>query len=312
MVAGASVTSGFVLLDEEIGDAVPARWAGGLLGLGARLARRSQRDGSQLVVAVSLPVRDYAAHLVSAGWILTQPPVPPTDALAEADAIAPRTPVRMTTEQWLIADRFMGVDRTHGTPRIHVGGTSWLINHVEFITADPTLSESRYGRHSVARPGSLVRTTGRQKTWSIDQCVATPTVAIIGTRSRLEPELALQTGWAGGGAGADRFDLLHDILRPDDGRSAFSASVILPGGRECLPDLPPQTRLAVLDGASSIRWLAEVRTPLVVALIDRSSTDESAAMAVLQRRSIGQPVQLDSLRWQPLPGMEALAFEVRV
>ncbi len=116
-------------------------------------------------------------------------------------------------------------------------------------------------------------------------------------------------GWAGGEGHCDR---LRDILHPDDGRSAFCASAILSGGRDQIPEMPEQTRLAVLDGATAIRWLPGVRTPLVVALIDRSSADESAGMTVLQRRSIGTPVQLGALGWNPLAGMEALAFEARV
>jgi hypothetical protein len=215
----------------------------------------------------------------------------------------------MATGQWLVADRFIGVNRTHSVPRVHVGNTFWMINHLECIAGDPALPEARFGRVKLAKPGGLVRKTGRQGTWSIDQCVANPTVAIVGTRSRLEPELTLQAGWTGC---EDDWDLLHHILRPDDGRSAFCASAIVPGGRDYLPELPSQAQLAVLDGATAIRWLPEVRTPIVVVLIDRSSTDESAGTTVLQRRSIGRPVPMDSLRWQPFPGMEALAFEVRV
>ncbi len=288
---------------------MPARWAGHLLGLGARLARRRQREDWQLVVGISVPVRDFAAVLISAGWVLAQPGVRGGDVLATAKAIPAGTPVRMATAQRLIADRFYGIEYTHGDPRIHVGGTFWMIDAVDHIAADPTLPEDRFGRVAIARPGSLVTRTGHSATWSADQCASTPTVTLVGIRSRLEPELAIQAGWDGS---AGQYDVLRDILRPDEVRSAFCASAILSGGRDYLPEIPAQTRLAVLDGATAVRWLPEVRTPVVVALIDRSSTDESAGIAVLQRRSVGQRVQVDALGWAPLPGIETLAFEVRV
>jgi len=309
-VAMAAKQTGLVLVDDEVGGPVPAAWAGNLLGLGARLERQRWRDGWQLVVAVSLPTRDYAALLVGAGWVLTQPGQPAqSGVLATAEAIPSGTPVRMATALLLVADRFYGVDRTHSDPRVHVGGTFWKIEAVDHIAADPALSEGRFERVDLARPGSLVRRAGRGASWSADQCASRPTVAIVGTRTRLEPELAAQAGWAGSEGG---YDSMRDILRPDDGRSAFCASAILPGGREYLPEMRPQTRLAVLDGATAIRWLPEVRTQAVVALIDRSSTDESAGFAVLQRRSVGQRVDLSALGWEPFAGMEALAFEVPI
>src|SRR5258706_4859430 len=106
-------------MDEDAGTAVAASWAGHLLGLGARLARRQQRDGWQLVLAVSVPIRDYAALLVSAGWILAQPPVSPRDILAQVEQIPAGTPVRMATAMHLVADRFFQVDRSHHDLRIH-------------------------------------------------------------------------------------------------------------------------------------------------------------------------------------------------
>ncbi|MET8304712.1 hypothetical protein [Micromonospora sp. NPDC005211] len=122
-------------------------------------------------------------------------------------------------------------------------------------------------------------------------------------------ELAMRAGWAGHQGGYDR---LGDILRPDDGTSPFCASAVVSGGRDQFPAMPVGSLLTVLDGSTAIRWLPEVKTPFVVALIDRSSADESAAMTVLQCRSIGDPVAVASLGWGAIAGIEALAFEARV
>jgi hypothetical protein len=250
-----------------------------------------------------------AGILISSGWILAQPGVRQGDVLADARAIPRGTPVRLATTHWLVAERFYGIDSTRSGPRIHVGGSSWMIDVVDYIAADPALHEDRFGRTEVATAGSLVKATGHGTTWPADQCACRPTVAVVGTRTRLEPELALQAGWAGRDG---HFDRLANILRPDEGKSAFCASAILPGGMQYIPEAPTEAQIVVLDGATAIRWLPEVRTPVVVGLIDRSSADESAGVALLQRRSIGQPVALGTLGWDPPPGIEALAFEVRV
>ncbi|MEU8179739.1 hypothetical protein AB0B86_03055 [Micromonospora sp. NPDC049047] len=215
----------------------------------------------------------------------------------------------MATSQQLVADQFFRIDRSHGEPRIHLGGTFWKVGAVHHLAADRTLSADRFGRRSVTPPGSLIRRTGHGDSWPGDLCASKPTVSVVGIQSRLTPELDMQAGWAGCEGGYDR---LRDVLRPDDGTSPFSASAIVSGGRDRFPAMPADTLFAVLDGATAIRWLPEVRIPVVVALIDRSSADESAAMTVLQRRSIGEPVAVAGLGWRAIAGIEALAFEARI
>lgn len=308
-VTGSPAQVGFVLLDEELGRGIPAAWAGSLLGLGARLARRRPAEGWQHVVAVSLPVRDFAAALISAGWILAQPSTAKQDVYSRAASIPPGTPVRMATPLQLVAGRFFRVDGGPHSARIHVGGSFWRIEAVEHIVADPVLAEDRFGRIEVMPPGSLLTRTGHGGTWRIDLCTFAPSVAIVGVQNRLEQELALHAGWAGYG---DRYDRLGDILRPDNGRSAFNVSAIVSGGLDHLPEMPSTIRLSVLDGATAIRWLPVLTSPVVVAVIDRSSVDESAGLAILQRRSTGVRGEMTALGWRPPPGVEALAFEVRI
>jgi hypothetical protein len=70
-----------------------------------------------------------------------------------------------------------------------------------------------------------------------------------------------------------------------------------------------ETELTILDGASAIRWLPEITTPLVIAVIDRSTADESAPATALQLRASGQSID-DLLDWHPTTGIESLAFRV--
>jgi len=301
--------TGLVLFDQEARQHVPARWAARLIALGARLARWPSQGGRQLAVSISVPIRDYAALLIGVGWILTKPIIPTDSTFAELETIRPHTPVRMVlTSNLLIADRFFGIDRCRAVPRIHVGKSWWQTDKITHIVADPALPESRFGKHQIPDLGSLARKAGRTQSWRADHCAGRREVSIIGTRSRLESELDLVAGW---GKADCHLDRLRNVLRPDDGRSPMWASAVMSGGSGESPVVPKETRLAVLDGAIGIRWMPEMATSVVVAVIERSSTDESAISVILQTRSTARPIDLESLRWHPMPGVEALAFEVR-
>jgi hypothetical protein len=300
--------SGVVLLDGGGGDPVAAPWAGGLLALGARLARQPPRDNVQLIVAVSLPARDFAAVLIAAGWLLARPAKAPLMPIAVAEGLQAGTPVRMIAGDCLVADRFFGVDRARGEPRIHVGWTWWRPAAVTCIAADSTMPEDRFGRLRIPSPGTMATWTGYAEVWAAEQCCASSSVVVLGRKSRLLDEMELRAGWTGLSGQPDR---LVDLIRPDDGRRPAWASTIVPAGLGDLPEFPDPARLAVLDGATAIRWLAEVATPMVVALLDRSAVDDAAGDMIMQARSAGVPIPLSQLGWHPFAGMEALAFEVR-
>jgi hypothetical protein len=58
-------------------ESTPVRsaWIGPILALGTRLARKADTFADrQLIVAVSVPSREYAAVLIGVGWTLGRPP----------------------------------------------------------------------------------------------------------------------------------------------------------------------------------------------------------------------------------------------
>jgi hypothetical protein len=211
--------------------------------------------------------------------------------------------------QVVVVNRFYELQRSAQGHRINVGGTFRTIDKVTHLVPDPRLDPSRFGKVEIPQPGSLARRAGREEVWARDWCAGAATVAVIGTRTRLERELDTGVGWAGD---TGSYDQLRALLRPDGVASPVWASTILAGGNGDLPEVPPEASLVVLDGSTAIRWLAELTTKMVVALVDRSSVDESAPELIAQLRAAGRPVVLDRLGWHPVPGMEALAFEVRL
>ena len=149
---------------------------------------------------------------------------------------------------------------------------------------------------------------GRSSDWFVAQLAARADVVLIGTKSWLNAEMAVRAGRGNqGGLGHNSFG---EILRPDDGKRPTWGTAILPAARFDEAVVPPEARLAVLDGSSAVGWLNDLTTDVAVAIIDRSVVDDFAAESVIQLRSMGgTPISLDSIGWQPPGGVEAVAFE---
>jgi len=296
-----------VALPDSYVDAASAPWAGELLALGQQLARYRGTDGQQTIVAVTLPARDYGALFVACGWLLSREiPASPgwMDRLAE---LTRGVPVRMAMQDCVVVDRFYGCRSSSDGMRVHVGSSQWALGRVVSLEVDEDAGKYGFGRKEIPRPGGLVSAYVDTASWRRVFCTARASVAIIGVKSRLHGELELRAARRRSGRGLDR---LGDIVRPRQRESISWGSVIIPGGREDLAELPGEVALAIMDGASAIRWLPEIRTPVVLAIIDRSSADESAVATVLQLRSTGVPVSVERLGWSPQAGVEGSTFEV--
>jgi hypothetical protein len=307
-VGEAGGTSGIVLGESPCGPFVDAAWAGSLLALGACVAQHAEsRDGSQLVVAVTVPVRDLAAVLIGCGWMLKHDPDIPGDPADTVATLTRNTPVRMVTDQQVVAHRYFELVPSQTGPRIHVGASYWALDRIRQLTAVPDLAEQRFGRRDIGTPGSLTRLTGQSPTWAARQCAPRTDLAILGTKSWLEDDMNGYVGW-GHEPAADK---IGSILLPDtEGGPTWATRIYAAQVLQDL-ELPPDVRLAVLDGASAIRWLSAVESDVVVAVIDRRTTDDIAAETVMQVRARSvQLLELKALGWHPPPGVEALAFKV--
>jgi hypothetical protein len=298
--------TGIALGDHPLGPLVVAPWAGSLMALGARLARRmpSPSDG-QLVVALTVPVRDLAAVLVACGWMLTRPAKElgiPADVAA---TIAYGTPVSMVTDHYVIGGSFYGIQDGPTGPRIRAGGT-WELEHVRGLAAVPDLGERRYGKRDITLPGTFAGKTGQSASWAARQCDPRRDLAILGTKSWLVDDMTACVGWGSAGLA----DEIGAILLPDTDTSPTWATRIYAAQLIQELNLPSDLSLVVLDGASAIRWLPVVESPVVVAVIDRRAADEAPSEMLMQVRARSGLESLATLGWQPSAGVEALAFRV--
>lgn len=291
-------------------ESAPVRsaWIGPILALGTRLARKSDTFADrQLIVAVSVPSREYAAVLIGAGWTLGRPPAQvATDPLSVLRGALPRGNYRALNATHVISGPFQGLDESRASARVALAG-HWAVDRLEAVAAvaetDPAAKMPR------PQIGSIGRMTGVDRDWARRLVAPAADLAIVGTKSWINDDLEAVLARGGDPDG----DSLATLLLPRTQKSAtwFSRIYSSSGFADQLP-LPADVSLTILDGQGAIKYLKDVLSPVVVCVFDRSVADESAAEQAMQlRNSRGEPIALSSqLGWTPPAGIEALAFTV--
>jgi hypothetical protein len=290
------------LAEDPLGNVVTADWIGKVFMLGRLAARwpRTHAD-SQLVVVLSVPVRDFAAVLVGCGWMTATaaPSIPP---IREVLASLPlHAPVRVVTPSKVLAAYFGGVNVAKDRARF---STDWQIEKLQAVLPLESLDAPR--SQPIPVPGVISRLTGIDKDWSARLCSPPQDLALVGTLKWLEEDL---TAFLGRG---DEREPVANILLPAGPRAATWSTRIYPASQLEVELPSAAVRAVVLDGASATRYLAAIETPVVVSILDRSIADDSVPEAVMSYRNArGQPVSLEhDLRWKPPAGVEVLGFEV--
>lgn len=296
------------LADNAESEPVQAVWIGPLLALGTRLARKaSDFNGRQLIVALSVPSREYAAALVGAGWLLGRAPIQSeVDPLTVLRGASPQAHYRAVNSAHVISGPFQGLDETRSSARVSLAG-HWAVDRMVSVApvahGDPA--------EKMPRPtiGSIGRMTGVDRDWAQRLVAPAADLAIVGTMSWINDDLSAVLAREDDSDG----DALATLLLPRTDKSAtwFSRVYSSSSFGEQLP-LPDDISLAILDGQSAIRYLKDVLTPVVLCVFDRSVADESAAEQLVQlRNSHGDPITLSAqLGWAPPAGVEALGFVV--
>lgn len=308
----ASLQSGPVRLvlsmsPDEPGRAAP--WIGPLLALGARAARYSRRSvGRQLVVAVSVPKRDFAASLIGCGWVLTsQAPTltEPLDALREME---PGQPLRAVNSRQVITGVFSSLDEQTQPPQAHFAGSSWRVDGIRALA--PITEFDQPERSPRPEPGSVEHMARLDRAW--DDRLARPAadLAIVGTLAWLKGDFEAHLARENDKLPPSR---IESLLMPKIGRAATWFTLVYSSASlaDQLP-IPGNVNAVILDGNGAIKYLAEIETPVVICVLDRSVGDETAAELMIQLRNTrGEPLSLkDDLGWHPPTGVEALAFTV--
>lgn len=310
-----------------------ASWVAPLVQLGSRSLQYAETlAGRQLIIAISVPRRDYAAALIGCGWVMaTEVPDQP-DTASALRSIAPHTPVRIVTSFAVVVDYFIRFDESKTPPRLQLSQSQWQLSSVRAVMVlDNLEAPIRMPRPS---PGALFRLADTEHNWDARLASATADLAIVGTLTWLRDDMkvfvrnenrcprpttgaadssARRAALGGELAPSDGFTSLGDVLMPT-GRDAATGFTRLHTSARFVDQLPfpGHVRSVVLDGSGPIRFVAQIETPVVFCILDRSVANETAADILVQlRNSRGEPVSVvDELRWDPPAGIEIMAFTV--
>lgn len=298
------------LADQPGEPMVVGSWIGSFVSLGSRLRRfAAELDGRQLVVAVSVPRRDYVAALIGAGWMLSSPAPVLDEPLAVFESSDRFTCLRAVTEKLIVTGRFTNLEAHPSGLRVRTGGRFLPVDRYRAVTLLDSECESVVG--DVPAGGYLAELTGASASW-LERLAAPPMdLALVGTSKWLREDLEAMVG-DGAAQGASGATLSTYVL-PFEPRAATWSTRIISASRLGEGEvLPESCSAAILDRYGAIKYLNDVTVPIVVCIVDRSVADESAAATIIEaRHNNSRPVAVvDELHWRPPTAVEALAFTV--
>jgi hypothetical protein len=124
-------TTYLTLAEAALGPCVAEEWIGKFVMLGRLVACWSRTHvDSQLVVVLTVPVRDFAAVLVACGW-MTATAAPDIRPVREVLADLPlHAPVRVVTQSEVLMEHFGGLNVAEDRVRF---GTEWQIDRLRAV-----------------------------------------------------------------------------------------------------------------------------------------------------------------------------------
>ncbi|MEV8029765.1 hypothetical protein [Cellulosimicrobium funkei] len=289
-------------------EGTAAPWIGAMFMLGrsiSRFAHERLEEDRQLVVALSLPGRDFAAALLACGWAEQSVP----GQLSSFEAIPEGAPVRMVTcGKVVTAERYLGLqDLGRNGVGVRTSNGTFQRPSVRAVAQLDEIPEEAGSPRP--EPGTFASYVGIASKW--DRRLANPAadLAIVGTRAWLDEDFNSYLGVEGVVGVPTR---IGDILLPSAVGAPAVGTYVYSAARFADVDVPDRIQAVILEGTAAIRYLNAIEAPVVICLLDRSVVDETAADIVLARRSSrGRPLDEGALNWSTPAGVEAIAFTVK-
>lgn len=280
-----------------------------MVALGILTSRNCQKiaDNRQLIIVLSVPVRDFAATLIGCGWVLasTAPKLPPP--LATLKEVVPGEPLRVVNSHHVITGTFSFLDETVSPPQMQFAGSRWRLDRIRAVAHLDALETPV--REPRPEASVLERLSGPDS-WDAKLAHPNSDLAIVGTLAWLERDLDGYLTIEGDDSSPSS---IKSLLRPKSRETATWFSQIFSSARfgDRLP-LSNEFQAVILDGNGAIKFLGEIDAPVVICVLDRSVSDETAAEMVIQLRNTrGEPLSpAADLGWHGPKGVESLAFTV--
>lgn len=230
------------------------------------------------------------------------------EPLATLRELKPGQPLRAVNSLEVVTGTFSSLDEHKQQPRARFAGSTWRVDGIRAVASIDEIDQP--ARAPRPEPGSVERMARLDLAWDARLAKPAADLAIVGTLAWLKDDFETYLAREN-----DQFppSRIGSLLMPKNARAATWYTRIYPYARlaDHLP-IPQDVTAVILDGNGAIKYLAEIESPVVVCVLDRSIADETAADLVIQLRNTrGDPVPLSGeLGWQPPTGVEALAFTV--
>jgi hypothetical protein len=222
------------------------------------------------------------------------------------NSIQNRATVRLITKDYVIVDKFRGSNERS----ISIGASRFLIHSVRALAVIKNSSLETSG--PFFNPPTFGPFVGKADLWS--QYLAKPPVGltIVGSKTSLLKDFKARVNIVDQNSNST---CLEQIILPETSKKTPVWATKLMSPKD-LPEYPEESlscRAAILDGATSVKSADLIESPLIIAVIDRSTMDDTASEYVVQKRNNGsKTINLHSdLGWQPPSGVEAIAFRTR-
>lgn len=293
---------------------VQAKWIDHLVSCGLRVARYiSTLDDKQLVLALSVPQRDYAAALIACGWILGARCPNTSDPRTFLEKVQPGEKICFVTQDKVVAAKYCRIDTSSNGETIVTNEGTWCIDKILAVDVMPDGPSCVDIPCKQARPepGALARMAGIDHDWDSWLVSAPADLAIIGTCKWIERELDACICRSEDIA-LDNDDIKTVLLPWRKGAVAWHTHIVSHVDRDACLNLPDSISTVILDGNAAIKYLPDLRSKVVICILDRSAANELAEESILQYRNTrGIPISLEEMYgWKMLPGIEYMAYEV--
>ena len=308
------VESVFTLSESAAKGGARAKWIDHLVSCGLRAARyASTLENRQLVLALSVPQRDYAAVLIACGWVLGAKCPNVSDPHSLLERLEPGQLVRVVDKEHVVAAKFFRVESKRGRKVLVTDQKTWCADKIAAINTilDGMGSLEVPCRQERPKPGSLARMVGIDSDWDSWLVSMPADLAIIGTRSWIEQEMGACIRWSKDtDFGSD--DIQNVLFSKERNAVVWNTQIVSYADKDACLNLPASVSTVILDGNGAIKYLQDLHAKIVICVLDRSTSSERVEENIVQYKNTrGVPISLsDTHGWKMLPGIEYMAFEV--
>lgn len=262
------------------------------------------RPNEQLIIAVSIPVRDFGSVLIATGWMMKAFKPSSASVQVSLESIRSGSFVRMATKDYIVVGKLL----RPAVDRLSVDGRTFKTSVVKAITpVDETERTGKYDLPPVPPFGPFINS---EQAWISYLCNPPQGLTLVGSKSKFKDEFeTLITS----NNDTNSIIRLGSIVLPKLEEKTATATTRLFASEELTQiDDTHKCKTAIFDGTSAIHQLDEIDCPLAITILDQSVINEKATDFLIQKRNTrGTPISLEKeMSWKPTEGVRALAFKV--